>query len=412
MQSLFWALMVFAMRGLSAFLLLGVQFYLPTKYSVEEVGGYFLLFGLMTALSIVARMGLEQWGYRKICLGTNGAPWSSDRQVVSNVMVYTIVASVIISTLCMMTAGLLHQIFDVMLPTPFMSWWVLGVSVLGFTITMAGSELLKALKHDMLSLVLSGLVYPVLLFTLVIGGAAADDLMGLHSITMLAVGGVTLLILFTKGYLTLTPQFARPPMAQAGSLFVNAFAHRAMIQWAPIILAGFFLSEAALGSFSIVVRLAVIPSFFSIALISILFPKLLPAINPEDHLAKATKTIMKITAATSSVLFFGLLVGYGVLLSFFDPRVMEFAPILLVLAAGQVVYAFTNVLMYGLIFRNAERIVMKLSLALGVFVSLSFLLATMFDALFAGAVAFCLCQLVFLWLFSKQTGHSILKAHD
>lgn len=356
------------LRVLGAGLTFLLSLILARTLGAEGAGMYFLAYGVVTIASVAARLGLSGSLVRFTSQGAVTEDWASVHGLARRAVMLGIAASIVtIGALLALAPWIAEVVFDE--PRLTEPLRIMSFALLPFVLLNLIGQLLRGLKRIAQSLAVMAALPPALTCAgvLVLGplagtrGAAASYL----------IATLVTLAFAWAWWRSSTPKPVDPPaafplrtlLASSMPLFWTSL-FTIVIDRSPSLFLGFFAPAAEVGILEIANRTALLVSFILLAVNSIAGPKFaeLHRSGDIDALARIARrsAMISAVAALPPVLIF--IAVPDLVMGLFGDRFVQGAPILVILALGQLFNAGTGCVAVVLVMSGNERAMRNITL--------------------------------------------------
>lgn len=360
-EALSGALLAFLMRGAGAGLAFAFNVVLARLLGAEGAGLYFLALSATTIGAVVARMGLDNTLLRFIASSASQGDWGRVKGVHALGMKVALFASVLVSAATFVLAPLVSaNVFGKPALTEVIRWMSLGV--ISFSFMMLLAESLKGLKRIRNSMLVSGVIYPLVGLLLIWPMVRLFGLVG-ASVTYVLATGLAALAgwVFWRNALrphggVLTPFPSDELFSSSRPLWLMALINQAVLPWAPLLLLGVWGTTEESGIFGAATRVAMLVTFFLVSVNTILAPKFAELYARGDIATLgqlASRFALIITVLASPLLFLLVFKGDWVM-GLFGEGFERGGAVLAILALGQAVNTLTGPVGYLLMMSGHE----------------------------------------------------------
>lgn len=356
------ASLAFVLRAVGAGLAFALNVVIARLLGAEGAGLYFLALSVVMITAVVAKLGLDNTLLRFIAAGAAKNDWGQVKGVFRLGMRLGGSASLGLSLTVLFAAPwLASNLFNEPELTGPLRWMSFGIA--GFATMTLLAESLKGLKRIRDSMLVSGVLYPMvalaLIWPLVTLMGPAGAVLGY----VLGTGAAAFI-----GWLfwqrAIAPQtapaapFDRTTLwASSRPLWTMSIINRAVLPWVPLVLLGFWGTAEDVGIFGAATRVAMLVTFFLTAVNTVIAPKF-AELHAKDEIQAigrlARRFTLLITLAASP--FFLLLIFAGDwVMAMFGSEFTRGGTALAILAVGQAVNTMTGSVGYLLMMSGHQR---------------------------------------------------------
>ncbi|MFN2371623.1 MAG: flippase [Candidatus Krumholzibacteriia bacterium] len=363
----FWA---FALRVVGAVVGFGFNVLLARALGADGAGIYFLALTVTTIAAVVARLGLDNTMLRRVAAAVDRGDWAEAAGVYRTAMGMSLVGgAALAAVLFLLTPLLAEHVFRLPDLAPTLRIMVLAVPV--FALLTLQAEAVKARKQVAAATFLQGVGVPLV-------GLAALGLLFVRIDSPVWVASVYLgstalnlalgTVIWRRGRRGFAgaPVPVAPRTLLASSLPLMNVAVLALVtSWASTLALGLWATAADIGHFGAAQRCAVLTSFILVAVSSIAAPKF-AALHEQGRTAELRRLVRQsagLTFALSSPVLLVLVLAPRTVMGLFGEGFAAAGPLLVILAAGQYVNAFTGTVGHLLMMTGLEKPMRNVTLA-------------------------------------------------
>ena len=356
------ALVALVLRGGGALLAVGLNVAVGRLLGAEGAGLYFLALSVAMIGSVIARLGLENTILRFVASEATVANWSGVKGVARKSLTLAIAGSVIVGgALAIIAEPLAGALFD--RPALAGHLQIAGLVVLGFSLMTLLAEALKGLKDIARSMIVSGILYPLValacLWPMVTRFGELGAILAYAAGTLVATAiGAAMWHSKTRQWRDVDPSFEwRRIFDSARPLWAVTVLNRAVVPWMPLLLLGYWGSTSETGIFGAATRVAMLVSFFLIAVNTAIAPKFaeLHRKGDIDGLARVARTFALVVTVAAAPIIAVLLFAGEWIMALFGPEFRSGGQALAILALGQATNVVTGAVGYLLTMSGHER---------------------------------------------------------
>ncbi len=398
------ASIAFVLRILGAAAAFVLNVIIGRLLGAEGAGLYFLALSIALIGSILAQLGLANTLLRFISAGAAKNDWGQIKGVFSQSIKLSAAASLAIAILIVATAPWSAEyIFGkpaLTAPLRYMS-----LAVITFSMMTLLAESLKGLKKIGRSMLVSGVIYPVVALVLIwplaaLGGPAGASMAYVIGTGVAALIGALWWHQEVRDHGPAQPIPASDLTKSARPLLVMNLIERGIIPLAPLFLVGVWSSAEDAGIYGAAARLALLASFFLAAVNTAIAPKFAELYTKGDmailaHVAR--RFALGITFATSP-LFLVLFFAGDWVMSLFGPDFTRGGSTLAILAVGQLIATMFGSSAFLLMMSGHEKDIRTSSLiAVAVLALLLVTLVPLYGLIGAAISAAAAYSILFIW---------------
>jgi O-antigen/teichoic acid export membrane protein len=332
----------FVLRGIGAGLAFALNVVIGRMLGAEGTGLYFLALSVVSIGAVVTKLGLDNTLLRFVAAGASLADWNRVVGVFRTGTRLAGAASLGGAIIVFAAAPLMseHLFGEPALAPPLRA---ISVGIFTFAMMMLLSECLKGLKRIRDSMLVSGVLYPLIALVLIWPLASLFGPTGAALAYVLGTGGAAAIGYAMwraniRNHAAPEPAFERATLWQsARPLWVMDLINRAILPLAPLFLLGIWGTAADAGVFGAATRVSMILALFYTASITILVPKYAELYNTGqiDMLGQvARRSALTFTLAGLPVLAALFYFRLDVML-LFGPEFGSGAPVLAILLISQ-----------------------------------------------------------------------------
>lgn len=356
------AVVALVLRGAGAGLAFLFNVAIGRLLGAEGAGLYFLALSVAMIGSVVARLGLENTLLRFVAAEAAAGNWGAVRGVMAHGMKLAAAAGVIAALAALALAGpIARHLFGDAALTPHLR--VMGLAILPFSLMTLYGEALKGLKKIAFSMLTSGIFYPVFGLAVIwpsvaLWGSLGASLAFLFGTVLATLAGWLLWTRTIAPYRAAAADFPfRTLIDSSRPLWVMTLLNRAVVPWAPLFLLGIWGSPAETGIFGAATRVAMLVSFFLIAVNTAIAPKFAELHRKGDMaaLSRVARTFAAIVTLGASPLLLTLILAGDWVMGLFGPDFRAGGTALAILALGQAVNVATGSVSYLLTMSGHNR---------------------------------------------------------
>lgn len=359
-------------------------------------GVYYLVLSVISIAAVIARQGFMNTLLRFVASHSYEGDWGQVRGVLR----YTLLRSGIMSLALSLAIIVFSSVFEKYI------FGVLGLShvlisiafaVCSINLMMLSSSALQGLNRVFFSTLVSGVISPFIALVFVWPaiqwfGAVGASISYLAGTITAAVIGLLLCRSSLSGNTLATVVNSDAIKESSRPLWISEFTIRGILPWAPIILLGIWAIPLDVGIYGAATRIAVLISFFLIAINKVIAPKF-AVLHKSGDTKKIERLARKFAFLASAIALVAFLIAVFAgerVMSIFGSDFSVGGLVLAILAFGQLANAFTGPVGVILSMGGWEKDVRNASLISAIFVmGLGVSLIPKYGALGA-AVATCI----------------------
>lgn len=357
------------LRALSAGLAFLLTVAIGRLLGAADAGLYFLALSVISITSVVARLGFEGTLVRFIATDVDRDEWGHARGVLRHAVYLSGAVSTAFSLAIVATAPLIaHSVFDNPALKPVLV--IMGCSVITYNLMVLTGEALKGLSRVRDAMLVNGVLYPLIALCLII---PATGLLGPTGAGLAYLGGTTVAagIGFALWRRELAGRPEREPVdkkelwASHGPLWVSTVVIRGIQPWAPLLLLGIWTEGRDVGIFGTASRLALVMSFFLIAINTVIAPRFAALHRQRDVISieRLARQFAILVSIAASPVFIVFIFAGDEIMRLFGPGFVSGGSVLAILAVGQAANALTGPVGVVLTMGGRERDMRTLSYA-------------------------------------------------
>jgi O-antigen/teichoic acid export membrane protein len=353
----------FVLKTAGAGLSLAFNIAVARLLGTAGAGLFFLALSITTIGSVIGRVGLDNTLLRFVAAHGALGEWGKVKGVHALGVKLAATVSGAVTLICFLFAPVLATaVFrkpDLAAPLRWMS-----LSILPFALVNLHAESLKGLKRISAAMLVQGIGVPLAGLALIVPLAGAAGAAG-ASVAYAAAAGLTALAgAWAWRRVSVehddAPSFPFRDLWESCKplLFVSVM-NRAILPWSPLFLLGIWADSREVGIFGAATRVAMVVSFTLATVNSVLVPKFaeLYATGDREALGRTARRSAQMITLLASPVFLVMLFGGSRVMSVFGADFAEGAPVLAVLALGQLVNTLTGSVNHVLIVTGNEVIV-------------------------------------------------------
>ena len=346
-EVLFGASQAFVLRAMGAVLAFALNVAIARLLGTDGAGLYFLALSVVMIGSVVARLGLDNAMLRFVAAGMAKRDAEQVNGVVSLGLrmagIFGLLIAVLVAALAPHLATHLFSEPDLVQPLVWMS-----LGILSFSLMTLVAESLKGLKQIPKSMLVSGVIYPVVALLLLWPFVTYWGVAGVSLAYVVATVTAALLGWLWWRRARPAPGTGSFPLSElwnsARPLWIMSGITRGLLPWLPLFLLGIWGTAEDSGVFGAATRLVMLITFFLTAVNTILAPKF-AELYAKQNLAMIGKLARRFTLMiTLAVLPLFLLLFFAgdFVMGLFGPGFSRGGDVLAILAIGQFVNVLTG----------------------------------------------------------------------
>ena len=361
-ESLTGAALAILLRGLGAGLAFALNAMIGRLLGVEGTGLYFLALSVAMIAAVIARMGLDNALLRFVAVNATKQDWGRVGGVFNLGMRMALISSAILTVLSFILAPWLADTLfgkpDLGIPLRWMS-----LAIMSFSLMMLLSECLKGLRRIRNSMLVSGVLYPLLGILFIWPLVKIFGVSGASMTFVLATGMAAALgLIYWRRALALhgspaTPFPRNELVASSRPLWVMAVINQAILPWVPLFLLGVWGATEEVGIFGAATRISLLISIFLMAVNTILSPKFAELYSKGEiaTLSHISRRFALLTTLMASPFLFFLIFQGNMVMGVFGDGFEVGGDVLAILVIGQAINTVTGSVGYLLIMSGHEK---------------------------------------------------------
>jgi len=330
----------------------------------EGAGLYFLALSVTSIMAVIAKLGLDNTLLRFIASGRAHNDWGQVKGVFNTGMrIAGITSFAAAGVILLMAPWIADSVFSEPDLTAPLRW--MSVGIFSFAMMTLLAESLKGLKRIRDAMLVSGVIYPavalVIIWPLVgIIGASGAALAYAFGTGVGAVIGLLMWKRATRMKGSATEFDKSVLWASARPLWLMSIINRAVLPWAPLFLLGVWSTAEDVGIFGAATRVALLVSFFLMAVNTVIAPKFaeLYAVDDIEAIGRLSRIFALLTTVATGPLFLLLILEGDTVMGLFGPEFSKGGAALAILAIGQIVNTASGSVAYLLMMTGNEKDVM------------------------------------------------------
>lgn len=356
---------VIILRIVGAALLILAQAMVAREYGAIITGKYFTIFSTMVIGSVISRKGIDTWAFQQLLKGKVNR--DEIEEINSSALFHVIVNSFLFSVSIVIVI-LVFSKFNSQSSFLALHPFIIVFSIVCFSITMLISEILKALNYIISSMCLSGIIYPLLFLISIFLFKEEKFIYLAHGLSIFLSAVISIFYLKRVSFVKFFYKGGAPKSENIIALWANTLVHRALTPWFPILILGLFASDYEVGWFSVSIRISVLSSFFSIAIVSYYYSYILNISKDREYkfsLRFALKKSIFIQVILVTLITIGVLFSSSSIISYFGSEFELAKTTLPYLILAQAIFSFSIPFQYYYILDNNYNVILKSSILLG-----------------------------------------------
>jgi len=354
--------LAFVLRGVGAGLAFLLNVVIGRMLGAEGAGLYFLALSVVSIGAVITKLGLDKTLLRFVAAGASTADWNRVVGVFRTGTRLAAASSLTGAVVVFVAAPLMAEHFFGQPPLggPLRA---ISLGIFTFALMMLLSECLKGLKRIRDSMLVSGVLYPLIALAVIWPLATLFGPTGAALAYVLGTGGAAavgyaLWRATMRGHPAPDPNFDRATLwHSARALWVMDLINRAVLPWAPLFLLGLWGTAADSGVFGAATRVSMLVTFFLVAVNTVIAPKFaeLYARGEIEMIGRLARRFALLITLAASPLFLILIFAGDWVMGLFGPDFVRGGAALAILALGQAVVCITGVAGQVLIMTGREK---------------------------------------------------------
>lgn len=344
-------ILAFVLKIVGAALAFSFSVYVARLLGVNGAGIYFLALSITVIGSVVGRVGLDNALLRFVATHANLGEWEKVRAVHAIGIRLAVIVSSALSSIGFLAAGWISEVLfrnpELAEPLRWMS-----LAIVPFSMLNLQAQSLKGLRHIRDALLLQSIGVPLLAIILIWslaseGGVGGVSWSYLTATTIVALLGVWVWRRSNGDAVgNLSSAISSYPIkelwASCRPLWGASLLNGAILPWLPLLLLGVWSTSDEVGVFGAALRMAMLVSFFLVAVISVVAPKFAVLYADDDRktLGRVARRSALMLTIFASTLVLPMIFAGDFLMSLFGDEFVVGAKVLAILAFGQWVNAF------------------------------------------------------------------------
>lgn len=363
------AALAFVLRAVGVGLAFVLNVVIGRLLGAEGAGLYFLALSVVTIGAVVAKLGLDNTLLRFVALGASSGHWNQVLGVFRMGMRLAAVTSLAAAGLVLVLAPWMAELlFDEAAFVPTLR--VMSLGLFTFAMMTLLSECLKGLKRIRNSMLVSGMLYPVIALAVIWPLAKSFSAPGAAMAYVLGTGGAAAIgwamwRANVAGVAAPAPAFERRVLWQSSrALWTMSIINRGILPWVPLLLLGIWGTMEEAGIFGAATRVAMLVTFFLTAVNTVIAPKFAELYDKGEieMIGLLARRFALLITLAASPLFLVLICAGGWVMGLFGPDFSRGGTALAILALGQAVNTMTGSVGYLLMMTGYERDIRNASL--------------------------------------------------
>jgi len=354
--------LAFLLRGVGAGLAFLLNVVIGRMLGAEGAGLYFLALSVVSIGAVITKLGLDNTLLRFVASGASTGDWNRVTGVFRLGTRLAGGASLTGGVAVFAAAPLMarHIFGEPALSGPLRA---ISLGIFTFAMMMLLAECLKGLKRIRNSMLVSGVLYPVIALALIWPLVTLFGPTGAALAYVLGTGGAAAIGWWmwranTRAHAAPKPAFDRATLWQsARPLWAMEIINRAILPWAPLFLLGIWGTPADAGVFGAATRVSMLVTFFLVAVNTVIAPKFaeLHATGEIAMIGRLARRFALMITLAASPLFLVLIFAGDWVMGLFGPDFVRGGTALAILALGQAVNTMTGSVGYLLMMTGHER---------------------------------------------------------
>ncbi|PKO87642.1 MAG: hypothetical protein CVU16_15330 [Betaproteobacteria bacterium HGW-Betaproteobacteria-10] len=341
--------LAFVLRGIGAGLAFALNVVIGRMLGAEGAGLYFLALSVVSIGAVVTKLGLDNTLLRFIAAGASVADWS---RVIGVFRTGTRLAAAASLSGAMIVFAAAPLMAEYLFGEPALSSPLRAISlgIFTFAMMMLLSECLKGLKRIRNSMLVSGVLYPMIALALIWPLATAFGPTGAALAYVAGTGGAAA-VGYAMWHANMRNHSAPEAAFDRGTLWQSArplwvmeLINRAVLPWAPLFLLGIWGTAADAGVFGAATRVSMLVTFFLVSVNTVIAPKFaeLHAKGEIEMIGRLARSFALLITLATSPLFLVLIFAGDWVMGLFGPDFARGGTALAILALGQAVVCITG----------------------------------------------------------------------
>lgn len=396
--------------------------YLARLFGAEGTGVYYLAFTIVTVVSLVARLGIDNVVVKNIAIYYAGKQYGKMKGLYLFSVIMSIGLSVLFFTLIYFTAPFLStHVFkepDLIVPLQFMAFSIVPLSLLTI-----GSSLHQGIKNIRDAILTNGALVPFLLLGVIV---ILGDKLGLNGLILTYALSSTIAFLYAlwrwhvkiPGIMKYKVDIAYRTLLKSSFPMLGIALMNLLLMYSNTFFLGVYVDTELVGIFNIALRVATLTSLLLVAMNSIIAPQFAVLYENKDMVG-----LEKL--ARNSSFFIGLISGFVLLffvlfpefiLSLFGEEFRQGKMVLIILSLGQFVNAATGSVGFLLMMTGNEKPMSRNVTFIALLsVVLNIVLIPKFDiigAALATSICLALMNIISVFIVYKKTSLLVIPILD
>ena len=324
-------------------------------------GLYFLSLSVISIAAVVSRLGLENTVLRFVASFSDADDWSQVRGMLRYAMGWVGCISLVLSCIILLLADWLEfHVFNAAGMASVLT--AAGFAVFCFNVMILFSEALKGLGQTRNAMLVGGVLYPLTALIVIYPAISLFGAAGAGLAYMLGTLSASLVgLIFWKTALTgkpsATPVNRAKMRASSRPLWGMTIMHFAIIPWTPLVLLGFWASPSDVGIFGAASRVAILVSFFLVAVNAVIGPRFSAfyARGETEKIAQLASSFSRLMTIVITPLTLAIFALSSQVMGLFGEDFAQSGAILSILVCGQVINGVTGPVEFILMMSGRER---------------------------------------------------------
>lgn len=289
----------FVARMSGALLAFIVTFVYAKWLGAEDFGLFILGLTLITVFSVISRLGLDQVVLKNVAIFEQKIPGLAKSYLASSTILVFLISLIVSGVLFGFSDIIANKIFSK--PEFEYVLQILALLVVPMSLRFMIGEAFKSYNRPFLAIILQTVVAPIFVLSslLLLFSETSFDLT--DALLVYLLGGYCSLVLVGYYWLKIVPRVKHKKLnklglMRVGSPFMLATSGAMIMMWSDVIVLGMFEGNVEVGYYAAASRLTVILSLISVAVVSIVAPKMASSWHSKDFVG------LKLTARRATLL--------------------------------------------------------------------------------------------------------------
>lgn len=304
----------FVARMSGALLAFIVTFVYAKWLGAEDFGLFILGLTLVTVFSVISRLGLDQVVLKNVAIFEKKIPALAKSYLTSSSIFVFLISSIVSGILFSFSGFIANTIFSK--PDFEYVLQVLALLVVPMSLRFMVGEAFKSYNRPFLAIILQTVVAPIFVLTTVFIFFSGASFKLKDALWIYLIGGYFSLMIVGYYWVKIVPKVKHRKinsfsLMRVGSPFMLATSGAMIMMWSDVIVLGIFGENIEVGYYAAASRLTVILSLISVAVVSIVAPKMASSWHSKDSvglklIARRATLLMVVTGSvpTACFLFF------------------------------------------------------------------------------------------------------------